>query len=159
MFCRKCGNMLPDNAKFCNACGAPVERPQEQTYTTYQNQSYNANPAPKSSVGFIEAVKLYFTRYAEFSGRSRRSEYWWAVLFTSLVSGLIAAIVPDAAGIWSLVTLIPGLAVLVRRLHDVGKSGWYCLMSLIPLVGGILVLIQLCKDSEPENQWGRNPKM
>ena len=110
------------------------------------------------SVGMIEAVKLAFTRYAEFGGRSRRSEYWWFTLFNVIVSGIISTVLPDYAWIWSLVMLVPSLAICIRRLHDVGKSGWFYLWILLPLVGSIILLIQFCKDSTEDNQWGPNPK-
>ena len=109
-------------------------------------------------ISFVEAVKLFFTRYTDFKGRSRRSEYWWFTLFNIIVSSVLSAIVPDFAWIWSLVVLVPGIAVVVRRLHDVGKSGWFYLWILLPLVGGILILIQMLKDSAPDNRWGSNPK-
>jgi len=163
MFCKKCGNILPDNARFCNACGAPVEQPQDsgyqQTYTTYQTQrSYTTPAQPKPAVGFGEAVKLFFTHYVDFHGRARRSEYWWAVAFNILVSTLITLIVPDLTYLWSLVVLVPSISVCVRRLHDVGKSGWWYLFLALPLVGSIILLIQFCKDSTEPNQWGPNPK-
>ena len=111
------------------------------------------------SVGFFEAVKLAFTHYADFKGRARRSEYWWFTLFNIIVSGVISAIVPDFAWIWSLVVLIPGLAIVVRRLHDVGKSGWFYLWILVPIVGAFILLFQLCKDSQPgANQYGPSIK-
>ena len=110
------------------------------------------------SVGFIEAIKLAFVHYADFKGRSRRSEYWWFTLFNIIVSGVLSIALPDFAWIWSLVVLIPGLALCIRRLHDVGKSGWFYLWILLPLVGGIILLIQFCKDSTEANQWGPNPK-
>ena len=110
------------------------------------------------SVGFIEAIKLAFVHYADFKGRSRRSEYWWFVLFNTIVASVIGAIVPDFAWIWSLVVLVPGLALCIRRLHDVGKSGWFYLWILLPLVGGIILLIQLCKDSTEANQWAPIPR-
>lgn len=110
------------------------------------------------SVSFIDAIKLAFTHYADFKGRSRRSEYWWFFLFDTIVSGVISAILPDLAWIWSLVVLVPGLAIAVRRLHDAGKSGWFYLWMLLPLAGSIIVLIQLLKDSTEANQWGPNPK-
>ena len=109
-------------------------------------------------MNFIEAVKRAFTHYADFKTRSRRSEYWWFVVFNTIVSSVFAAALPELAGIWSLVILVPGLALTVRRLHDVGKSGWYYLWLLVPVVGTILVLIQLFKDSTADNQWGPNPK-
>ncbi len=116
---------------------------------------------PKHSVGFLEAVALFFSRYTDFSGRSRRSEYWWAFLFNTIVATVLAFLPEGLAflsGLWSLVILVPSLALCIRRLHDVGKSGWWYLFLLIPLVGGIILLVQFCKDSTEDNQWGPDPK-
>lgn len=175
MFCNKCGNILPDNAKFCTSCGAPVERGTkvnsdcdhthggtytEKSFDTYATAYTSAEPTPQ--VGFIEAIKLFFRRYADFNGRSRRSEYWWVMLFISLFSSFLDTISGDSSllpTLWSLGTLIPCIALAVRRLHDVGKSGLYYLWNLLPVVGQIMVLIQLVKDSAPDNQYGPNPKM
>ena len=110
------------------------------------------------SVGFIEAIKLAFVHYADFKGRSRRSEYWWFTLFNSIVGFVIGLALPEQAWIWTLIVLIPSLAICVRRLHDVGKSGWFYLWILLPLIGYIIILIQFCKDSTGDNQWGPNPK-
>ena len=139
MYCNKCGSIVPDNASRCTACGAAIAQ-------------------PKESVGILEAVKLYFTRYTDFKGRSRRSEYWWASLAIGILGGIVGAIIPDLAWIWTLATLVPSLAICVRRLHDVGKSGWWYLWILLPIVGTIILLVQFCKDSTPDNQWGPNPK-
>ena len=109
-------------------------------------------------VNFVDAVKLFFTRYADFGTRSRRSEFWWVSLFTFIVNAVLSAVLPDLTWIWSLAILCPSLALSIRRLHDVGKSGWYLLWNLLPLVGSIIVLIQFCKDSVEANQWGPNPK-
>ncbi len=118
---------------------------------------YAGYAAPKPSVGFIDAAKLFFQKYADFNTRSRRSEYWWASLFTYLVS-LVICWIPIIPWIWSVAILVPNLAISVRRLHDIGKSGWWYLISLIPLVGGIILLVFCCQDSGPDNQWGPNPK-
>ena len=170
MTCRYCGELLSDNAKFCTACGAAVDRRDAEVAVInpahnhqedcahqeeYVYQGYVANPEP---VGFPAAIKLFFTHYADFKGRSRRSEYWWIVLFNTIVNALIGAISTDLSVLWSLVILVPTLALIVRRLHDVGKSGWFYLWILLPLAGYIIVLIQLLKDSAPDNQWGPNPK-
>lgn len=109
-------------------------------------------------VSLRDAVKSAFVNYANFEGRSRRSEYWWFALFNSVASGILSAIVPDLAWIWSLIVMVPGIAVAVRRLHDAGKRGWYYLWILLPLAGPIIILIQLLKDSDDHNQWGPNPK-
>ena len=109
--------------------------------------------------------------YADFNGRARRSEYWYFVLFNFIVSILIGLLLGVIAGLlnvpalvylaylWSLAVFIPSLAVSVRRLHDIGRSGWWLLLSLIPLVGAIILIIWYCTDSQPgANQYGPNPK-
>ena len=110
------------------------------------------------SVSIVEATKLFFTRYADFNGRSRRSEFWWAQLTIGILGGVIGMIIPDLSWIWSLAVLIPSIAIAVRRLHDIGKSGTWYLINLIPLVGSIIFLVWACQDSAPANQWGPNPK-
>lgn len=110
-------------------------------------------------------------QYADFSGRARRKEYWMFVLF-NMIFAIVAAILDNVLGIamegtgygplygiYALAVLIPGLAVAVRRLHDVGKSGWMILITLIPLIGAIWLLVLLVTDSNlGENQYGQNPK-
>ena len=110
-------------------------------------------------------------QYADFRGRARRSEYWYFVLFNGIFS--IVAIVLDNIlglasrelgygvlyGVYSLAMIIPNLAVSVRRLHDVGKSGWFLLIALIPIVGAIWLLVLYFTDSDfGSNKWGLNPK-
>lgn len=102
--------------------------------------------------------------YADFKGRARRKEYWMFVLFNIIASAILSVIgslihCGWISYLYSLAVLIPSLAVLVRRLHDTGRSGWWILISLVPLVGGIWLLVLLCLDSQPEaNNWGINPK-
>ena len=110
-------------------------------------------------------------QYADFSRRARRKEYWMFVLF-NMIFAIVAAILDNVLGIamegtgygplygiYALAVLIPGLAVAVRRLHDVGKSGWMILITLIPLIGAIWLLVLLVTDSNlGENQYGQNPK-
>tara|TARA_B100000780_G_scaffold93765_1_gene65217 strand:- start:116 stop:487 length:372 start_codon:yes stop_codon:yes gene_type:complete len=110
-------------------------------------------------------------QYADFNGRARRKEYWMFFLF-NMVFATVASLIDIAAGtanldsgsgvfqgIYSLAVLIPGLAVGVRRLHDVGKSGWMLLIALIPIIGAIWLLVLMVTDSkEGTNKWGENPK-
>jgi uncharacterized membrane protein YhaH (DUF805 family) len=111
-------------------------------------------------------------QYVDFSGRARRKEFWMFALF-NIIFGTVAVILDEVYGttfgiesmhgvfdlIYSLAVLLPGLAVGIRRLHDIGKSGWYCLFALIPIVGWIILLIWYCEDSQAgENRWGVNPK-
>ena len=104
-------------------------------------------------------------KYAEFNGRARRQEYWMFLLF-NIIFGFAAGIVDSILGtylavysIYSLAMIIPGIAVSVRRLHDIGKSGWMLLIVLIPLIGAIWLLVLMATDSTPgENEYGKNPK-
>jgi uncharacterized membrane protein YhaH (DUF805 family) len=109
-------------------------------------------------------VKSVFNQYAGFSGRARRSEYWWFYLFT-IIAYVVAAIVdavigvPAASGILFLGLIIPTLAVSVRRLHDTGRSGFWLFIGLIPLVGAIILLVFTVQDSQPgTNEYGPLPK-
>ena len=159
MFCSKCGNILPDNAKFCTSCGAKIENTATSVNAAC-DQPHTGDPI--ASVDPITAVRRFFTHYADFSGRSRRSEYWWVVLFNWLVSAILTQIFPNGGLIvtlWSLAILVPTLAVCVRRLHDVGKAGTFYLWILLPIAGYIILLVQFLKDSQPgSNRWGDNPK-
>lgn len=121
---------------------------------------------------YLKVLKEYTT----FSGRARRSEYWFFVLF-NLIFAIIAMVIDNILGtkfeigsqslpygyiylLYVLAVFIPGLAVLVRRLHDVGKSGWWFLICLIPIVGWIWILVLLFTDSNSgENKYGANPKI
>lgn len=108
----------------------------------------------EKTMQFGDAIAHVFTHYADFSGRARRSEYWWFVLLN-----IILTCIPYVGFIWMLAALIPGLAVAVRRLHDLGKSGWFLLLGLIPLVGGILLIVWFCQDGDSnKNEYGLSPK-
>ncbi len=124
----------------------------------------------------IEYYKLALSKYAEFTGRSRRSEYWYFVLGNLLVylalaavGGLLGALVGGGEvamylmfgliGLFGLAIFVPSLAVAIRRLHDTGRSGWWYLIVLVPYVGGIVLIVFMCLDSQPGgNKWGPNPK-
>jgi uncharacterized membrane protein YhaH (DUF805 family) len=109
---------------------------------------------------YIQAIK----KYADFSGRARRKEYWMFFLFNfifAIVIAFVEALIgsPGVIGmIYSLALLIPGIAVSVRRLHDTGRSGWWLLVGLIPLVGAIVLLVFMVMDSTDENEFGVSPK-
>lgn len=121
----------------------------------------------KKIMGFGAAVQSVFSKYATFSGRARRSEYWYFVLLqvivTAVLNGLYSATESVAFSailvLFDLALLVPSLAVCWRRLHDIGRSGAYYFFVLIPLVGWILLLVWMCQDSQPgANQYGPNPK-
>ena len=120
-------------------------------------------------MSFKQAVSSVFHNYANFSGRARRSEYWYFVLFNLIVGvvlGIIDAILGEnsllataISGLYSLAVLVPSLAVCWRRLHDIGKSGACWFLIFVPLVGAIILVIWFLKDSQPgENQYGPDPK-
>jgi uncharacterized membrane protein YhaH (DUF805 family) len=125
-----------------------------------------SNPASQGdAMTFQDAVKsVLTTNYATFSGRARRSEYWWYVLFVviaSLVLGLIDEMVIGMGllgGVFALATLIPGIAVGVRRLHDRDMSGWWLLIGFVPLVGWlILIYLFATPGTSGENRFGPEP--
>lgn len=106
-----------------------------------------------------DAVILFFKNYVNFSARSTRSEFWWWELVNLIISLVLYAITAATEisifqSLWSLAVLIPGLALSIRRMHDIGKSGWWILTSLIP-IAGIFIYIYLCaKASDGPNEYG-----
>ena len=121
-------------------------------------------------MNMIQSISTVFSKYITFAGRAQRSEYWWFILFI-LIGSAVAAAFDTVTGsmnftygtgiigaIFSLVIFLPCWAVEVRRLHDVGKSGWWLLIILIPLIGSIILLIWLIrKGTEGDNQYGPDP--
>lgn len=114
---------------------------------------------------FLKCIR----QYADFKGRARRTEYWMFTLVCSIISYGLQIIAPFCGDaqliisgflmIFGLVLLVPSFAVAVRRLHDVGKSGWFYLIVLIPIIGMIWLFVLFCTDSQyGENKWGPNPK-
>jgi uncharacterized membrane protein YhaH (DUF805 family) len=103
--------------------------------------------------------------YAGFSGRARRTEYWMFALFNFIITavldliGMAVKLGTYLGLIYGLLVLIPGLAVGVRRLHDTGRSGWWLLIAIIPIIGAIILIVFMVMDSEPgDNKYGPNPK-
>lgn len=122
-------------------------------------------------MGFMDAVKKCFQNYATFSGRARRAEYWYFMLFNMIVSGVLgllgtmagkgsfSTMLQGLASLYSLATFIPGLAVAWRRLHDIGRSGGYWFFILIPLAGPIILLVWLARAGDRgDNAYGPDPK-
>ncbi len=116
----------------------------------------------------MEWFLMSFKKYADFSGRSRRKEYWMFVLFNIIVVLGVAFIgagiglqdyIAIPLGLYVLAIIIPSLALAVRRLHDQGKSGWYILVRFIPVIGGVWFLVLMCVDGDSRsNEYGLNPK-
>ena len=105
-------------------------------------------------------------KYASFSGRARRSEYWYFVLFQivaiiaafaigSIISSTVAVLLYCLV---ALGTICPSISVMVRRLHDTGRSGWWYWITLVPCIGSLILLFFLISDSKEDNEYGPNPK-
>jgi len=119
-----------------------------------------------AGMGFGRAIATCFRKYAVFSGRASRSEYWFFVLFQLLL--LIGLMIVDglafrgSAAVFTtlawLILILPGLAVTARRLHDIDMSGWWILISFVPLIGGILLLVWTCqRGTQGANRFGMGP--
>ena len=121
----------------------------------------------------MEKIKFYVIKvlkenFANFSGRARREEYWYYSLAVFVISailsvlskaGIVGVIFSIVSFLFSLCILIPGIAVSVRRLHDTGRSGWWLLLCLIPLIGHIVLLVFMVTEGQKgENKWGDDPK-
>jgi uncharacterized membrane protein YhaH (DUF805 family) len=141
MKCTACSSDIEENAQFCGECGAAL------------SVSPITSSTPQVTVDLPKAVQLGFQRYIDFSGRSSRAEYWWWTLFTFVVS-IIAFVVDTVAigtsllqSVWSLATFIPSIAIGVRRLHDINRSGWWSLLHLGVGIGSIVLIIWACMPS------------
>ena len=116
-------------------------------------------------------IKVVKDHYFDFKGRAQRKELWMFILFNAIFS-IVFQFLDQATGnfneelrvgllggIYALVVLLPGLGVQARRLHDIGKSGWFLLLAFIPLIGVIILIVWYCQDGQPEpNEYGVNPK-
>ncbi|MFF0991460.1 DUF805 domain-containing protein [Kocuria nitroreducens] len=142
-------------------------QPQAGAYGYHQQNLQHRGSQPGVPVGFGEAVKRFYAKYAQFSGRASRSEYWWVALYQgaiALVLSVLMAAGSDANGnlsglgmlvagllvIYVLSHIVPSVGIAVRRLHDANFSGWFYLLSLIPYVGGLVVLVFMVLPSKPE---------
>lgn len=105
----------------------------------------------QAPMGFGTAIVTVLRKYADFTGRATRAEFWWFILFEFLVSAALGAIEkPSLASLWSVVVLVPTLAVLVRRLRDAGHDWRNALWLLVPFAGIVVVGIYCYQPSKPE---------
>ncbi|MBZ8132190.1 hypothetical protein CLD20_02765 [Afifella sp. IM 167] len=121
----------------------------------YARGDFEADTAERGVASFGEAVATCFRKYVTFSGRANRPELWYFVLFNLIVSlalGFATGFDQDrsdvANGVWTLLTFLPSLAVSVRRLHDIGRSGWWYLIIFVPLIGAIVLIFWFAKRGE-----------
>lgn len=103
---------------------------------------------------FTESIKVCFSKYADFNGRASRSEYWWFVLFTVLVSFATSVISDKLSLLFSVGTLLPSIAVAARRLHDTNRSGWWQLIAFLPIIGWIVIIYFLAQEAKDPNDFG-----
>ena len=115
---------------------------------------------------FVQSIKAVLSNYAGFTGRASRSEFWWFTLFSFIVSTIFRTLsggnTESFFGVFGTVVaialLLPSLAVGVRRLQDIGRSGWYLLLALIPLVGIIILIVWWARAGDPaDNAFGTAP--
>ena len=163
MFCTSCGSPLREDQKFCENCGAPVA---QKTAPPHEEQAVPPTFDPDTSeVGilgcsFTLAVRRYFEKYLTFKGRATRSEYWWVMLMEwaiFIIANWLSKILPGADMIVALTLFCPSLSLLVRREHDIGRSGTRVLAFLIPLVGWIMLLVDMLTRSAGSNRFGPAP--
>lgn len=176
LFCPKCGHpieklnnqqtppapeqqtanqQIPPHYQQAQNYGQQVP-PYQQSPNYGQQQFYSTAPngMRMRNIDMMEACKMFWTKYAQFEGRSRRAEYWWSYLMVFVISLLFSWTV-----IAPLACVIPMIAVSVRRLHDIGKSGWYYLLCLIPIVGFVVLIIWFCQEGNiGRNEYGEDPK-
>lgn len=205
MFCKNCGAEIPDNAVVCMKCGVLAgdgdrycpncgAEPDSKAVVcvkcgcALKSFSHKDRAQGKTHVTLKKSIQACYSKYATFSGRACRAEYWYWCLFNIIImlsafalAAFFVALRPiiqpnatqDAAAcviigmifyfgglLWVIFgNLLPSLAVSVRRLHDTNRSGWWLLISLLPLIGRIILLIWMCQDSDPyTNKYGVNTK-
>jgi uncharacterized membrane protein YhaH (DUF805 family) len=114
-------------------------------------------------MNFGQAISSGFSNYVKFSGRAIRSEYWYWVLFT-VIGSIVAGIIDAVLGItvidplFALATILPSIAVAIRRLHDLDRTGWWIFIGLIPLIGWIILIIWYCsRGTVGSNRFGPDP--
>lgn len=174
-FCSKCGKEIGGDDVFCGKCGKKLVKGDDHTSAGGQTEELTHTEANFEPIGGpTKYIVTCIKKYVDGSGRARRAEYWYLQLF--LFFGLIMTAFLDTTFFpayvtandgtgplyiaFVLVMLLPSIAVAVRRLHDTGRSGWHLLLGLIPLLGGIIVLIFFLTDSDKDNnKYGPNPKL
>lgn len=158
MFCPNCGSQVDDNAKFCNLCGSHIVINDSNLSDTKQDtDNIRTQPVPLQQSDrhdtFIDCYKSFWQNYFNFSGRTTRREYWCVVLANIIVSLILSFIDLLLFGsqsgvlthIYAIAGIIPSLAIVWRRLHDIDKSGGFYFLIFIPFIGWIILLYFMCK--------------
>ncbi len=118
-------------------------------------------------MGFVDAIKAFYKNYVKFDGRSSRSEYWWpqlyfillyvVILAGSVLGETIGGILALIIGLIILASIIPAISVTIRRLHDNDKSGWFFLLTLVPIVSLYILYLCIIKGTDGPNRFGPDP--
>ncbi|HHP7910703.1 TPA: DUF805 domain-containing protein [Acinetobacter baumannii] len=140
----------------------PTQSNSSYTAPASQESSHKAKEAfrkwEQGEDNYQQAIFTCFKKFADFKGRARRREFWYFELFCVLLSLLLSFMNEDLATLAMLITLIPNIAVNVRRLHDIDRSGWWMLIALVPIVGVLLLLFWATQEGNPTaNQYGESP--
>ena len=114
-----------------------------------------AEPEENYDMNFIDAIKICFTKYADFNACASRPEFWWWFLFTVVASLALQAVSYNLSGAFSIATFLPSVAVGARRLHDTDRSGWWQLLYFLPIIGWIVLIIFWAEGSKP-NRYGES---
>ena len=101
-------------------------------------------------MNFQESIQTCFKKYADFSGRASRPEYWWFALFLVIASLVLGAVSDWLGLIFALGTIVPSIAAATRRLHDTNRSGWWQLIAFIPLIGAIVLIVFLAQPGQSD---------
>lgn len=144
-YCPNCGRATNGSERFCPNCGTSLNG---NFPPPYRDKIDNSKEYPHLTGGdiIIDACKKFWLRAFDFEGRTCKPYFWWAVLMCFLLSGIPGV---------GLVVLIPLIALTMRRLHDMGKSGIYCLFALVPIVGWIALLVMCAGDGDRfSNEFG-----
>lgn len=157
--CPTCEHVVHGDSTFCPGCGQPLAGAVPAGAHAYETHS---------PFGWYTAV---WGRFADFSGRARRKEYWWFAVLNAIVvfclvvlDGMLATLSIEAgigflSGLYVLAGIIPGLALAVRRLHDTGRTGWWVLLGFVPFFGLVVLFVFAVLDTEPRtNAYGPPPK-
>ena len=154
--CRRCGAAIPAGTKFCPNCGVPaIQGTSQKGGSDSEAGIMGEDPNNASWQWFVYDIK---NKYCDFNGRARRREYWFYALF-GFLANIVLGWIPVLGWLLSLGLILPGLGVGVRRLHDIGKSGWFLLLLLIPLVGPIILIVWYTKEGDHgTNAYGPDPK-
>ena len=163
--CSSCGKGNQVAASFCRHCGNSLSGYTASGIPYRERPDTSDGPIRQGMVSFTDAVKLGFKGYFQFGGRATRAEYWWWCLFWVIVifTATLIAGVFSRFGIFILLfvvgTVIPYWALLIRRLHDTNKTGWWVLTMFIPFVGSLIHLLLCCQPSHKgPNKWGPDPR-